>query len=70
MIETNAAGALIPYSFIQINYKTKFIYCIRKQLEVITNDNFQDVIELGEMAPKTFDDLANIVEKVSLLIFI
>lgn len=65
IIELNPAGVLIPHPMIQTNYKTKFCYFIKNRPVEITDENFQDVIVPGELAPKSFDELAQIVERVS-----
>jgi hypothetical protein len=65
LIEINLLGMLVPFSFIQLNYKTNYVYFLKRDSVVITADNCQEMLVMGDMSPKSFNELASIVEDVS-----
>lgn len=65
LIEISPLGLLIPHSFIQLNFKSKYCYFLRRETVQVTNDNCSVVLVTGEMTPRSFDDLAAVVEEVS-----
>lgn len=64
MMITNLAGLLQPVTEFPNNLKTKSCYFIRKKKEVITMENFRDVLMFGDMSPKPVEELAVLTEEV------
>ena len=64
IIEVNPGGVLIPYDFVQLNFKVKYCYFLRREAVKITGENCGSVLVAGEMTPRTFDELAAVVEDV------
>ncbi|XP_011494831.1 PREDICTED: dynein beta chain, ciliary-like [Ceratosolen solmsi marchali] len=64
LIEMSPVGILIPFSFIQLNYKTRYCYFLKRDSVVLTGDNCQEMLLIGEMMPNSFDELATIVQDV------
>ncbi|XP_008208864.1 dynein beta chain, ciliary-like [Nasonia vitripennis] len=64
LIEISPLALLIPHSFIQLNFKSKFCYFLRRETVQVTNENCSVVLVTGEVTPRSFDDLAAVVEEV------
>ncbi|KAF2900340.1 hypothetical protein ILUMI_05842 [Ignelater luminosus] len=60
----NAGGQLQPVTEFPNNLKTKSSYFIRKQKEIITWENFREILLFGDMSPKPVEELAVLIEEV------
>ncbi|CAH0551274.1 unnamed protein product [Brassicogethes aeneus] len=58
------SGLLTPYTTFNPQIKQKYSYFIRKKAEVLTMENFRDVVAFGDMAGKPIDELAVLLEGV------
>nr|CAH7754609.1 unnamed protein product [Callosobruchus chinensis] len=59
-----ATGQLTPMTSFTNQIKQKFTYLIRKKEEVVTMENFREVLAFGDMAGKPVDELAVLMEGV------
>ena len=64
IMQVAGGGVLIPYLGIQPTSKVKSSYFIKRQPTKITENNYKEMLILGDMAPKPLDELAVLVEEV------
>lgn len=69
LITLTSAGMLTPSTTFPASSKTKSSYFIRRRPEPITAENIRQVIIFGDVSPKPIDDLAVLVEEVSIVWF-
>lgn len=64
ILYTNLSGALIPILTFPLNVKQKFTYFVRREQEIITDENIGHMLMIGDMSHKPIDELAVLMEDV------
>lgn len=64
IITTTSAGLLTPFTQYNSQIRSKYTYFIKKKEEVVTVDNFADVVLFGDMAAKPIDELGVLLDTV------
>ncbi|XP_039284796.1 dynein beta chain, ciliary [Nilaparvata lugens] len=64
VVRLTPAGVLMPSHTFPPGSKVKMSYFVRCREEVITPENFKELIVYGDVAPKPIDELAVLVEEV------
>lgn len=60
------SGALIPLITFPLNVKQKYTYFVRRQPEIITEENIAEMLIIGDMSHKPIDELAVLIKDVVL----
>ncbi|XP_076381798.1 dynein axonemal heavy chain 17-like [Megalopta genalis] len=64
VLQVTPAGLLTPYLEITQS-KRKLTYFLKRKPQLVTEDNYKDLLIPGDMAPNPIEELAVLVEDVS-----
>lgn len=64
ILYTHLSGALIPILTFPLNIRQKFTYFVRKEPEIITEENIAEMLMIGDMSHKPIEELAVLMQDV------
>ncbi|XP_014229978.1 dynein beta chain, ciliary-like [Trichogramma pretiosum] len=62
LIELSPVSGLVPHNFIHPNYKAKFVYFVKRDMIAIDADNVKEMLVVGELQARNFDELGDFIE--------